>query len=146
VTHNACSADWFGAVGVFLALAVIALTSPDAPTVRGAYLVMAPAARHYWVVFKLLITTVRAAVLLIYMTTFRFLATVAASPGVDLATVRNPSPALHATLALLLLITACVLAVYKPRGTTRYGQRRQHRHRTEPAGKGLGRRGLWHRR
>jgi hypothetical protein len=43
-THVTSSVGWVGAVLVFLALAVIGLTSPDERTVRGAYLVMAPAA------------------------------------------------------------------------------------------------------
>lgn len=43
-THIASSVGWIGAVLVFLALAVIAMTSQDERTVRGAYLVMAPAA------------------------------------------------------------------------------------------------------
>ncbi|MDP8974391.1 MAG: DUF2269 domain-containing protein, partial [Actinomycetota bacterium] len=42
--HVVSSVGWFGAVVVFLALAVIGLTSQDAQTVRGAYLVMEPAA------------------------------------------------------------------------------------------------------
>jgi hypothetical protein len=43
-THVTSSVGWVGAVFVFLALAVIGLTSDDEVTVRGAYLVMAPAA------------------------------------------------------------------------------------------------------
>jgi hypothetical protein len=35
------------------------------------------------------------------------------------------SPSLHAVLALLLLLVATVLAVYKPKGMTRYGWRKQ---------------------
>ncbi|MGH8933676.1 MAG: hypothetical protein ACRDZO_24355 [Egibacteraceae bacterium] len=76
--HATSSVGWLGAVVVFLALAVVGLTSQDAQTVRGAYLVMEPAAwfvlplaiaslltglvsslgttwglfRHYWVLFK----------------------------------------------------------------------------------------------
>jgi hypothetical protein len=41
------------------------------------------------------------------------MAAVAADLSLDLARVRNPSPILHATLALLLLLVAAVLAVYK---------------------------------
>jgi len=41
--------------------------------------------------------------------------------------VRTASPVLHAAAALLLLLVATVLAVYKPRGMTRYGQRKQQR-------------------
>ncbi|MGH3928964.1 MAG: DUF2269 domain-containing protein, partial [Pseudonocardiaceae bacterium] len=42
--HVTTTVGWLGAVVVFLALAVIGLTSQDAQTVRGAYLVMEPAA------------------------------------------------------------------------------------------------------
>jgi hypothetical protein len=42
--HAFTTVGWLGAIVVFIALAVIGLTSPDAQTVRGAYLVMAPAA------------------------------------------------------------------------------------------------------
>jgi uncharacterized membrane protein len=151
-THVTSSLGWFGAVIVFLALAVIAMTSQDERTVRGAYLVMAPAAwfvlvplahaslltgialslgttwgliRHYWVVLKLGITVFCTAILLIYMGTFRQMAGVAADPGVDLALVRNASPMLHAILALVLLVVATWLGVYKPFGMTPYGMRLQ---------------------
>jgi hypothetical protein len=81
--------------------------------------------RHYWVVLKLLITVFATVILLIYMGTFRRMAGVAADPVVDLALVRNASPMLHAILALILLLVATVLGVYKPLGMTAYG-RRQH--------------------
>jgi len=151
-THVTSSAGWVGAVLVFLALAVIGLTSPDERTVRGAYLVMAPAAwfvlvplahasllsgialslgstwglfRHYWVAVKLVITAFATAILLIYMGTFREMAGVAADPVVALGLVRNPSPMAHSILALVLLIAATVLAVYKPFGRTPYGRRQE---------------------
>jgi hypothetical protein len=155
--HVTASVGWLGAVACFLALAVVGLTSQDAQTVRGAYLVMEPAAwlvlvplalaslltgliqalgttwglfRHYWILFKLLINVGATVVLLTYMETFRVMAGVAADPSADLRVVRNPSPALHAALALLVLLVATVLAVYKPRGMTRYGQRKQHQQQT----------------
>jgi hypothetical protein len=80
--------------------------------------------------FKLLITVFVTIVLLIYMETFSVMAGVAADPSADLGVVRNASPRLHATLALLVLLVATVLAVYKPRGMTRYGWRKQHKQRT----------------
>jgi hypothetical protein len=79
--------------------------------------------RHYWVVFKLLITMFATMILLIYMATFRLMAGVAADPRIDLGVVRNVSPALHAVLALLVLLVTTVLAVYKPRGVTPYERR-----------------------
>jgi hypothetical protein len=155
--HVTSSVGWLGAVVVFLALAGVGVTSPDAQTVRGAYLVMEPAAwfvlvplafaslltgavmslgttwglfQHYWILFKLLINVFATIVLLTYMGTFRYMAGVAADPSVDLDVVRNASPALHAVLALLLLLVATVLAVYKPRGMTPYGRRKQEEQRT----------------
>ena len=154
--HITTTVGWLGAVGAFLALALVGLTSQDAQTVRGAYLVMEPAAwivlvplafaslltgivqslgtawglfRHYWVLFKLLITVFATVVLLIYMETFGFMAGVAADPSADLGVVRNASPTVHAALALLVLLVATVLAVYKPRGLTRYGRRKQQEER-----------------
>ena len=152
IAHVASSAGWMGAVMVFLALALLGLTSQDEGTVRGAYLVMAPAAwlvlvplahaslltgialslgtawgllQHYWIVLKLAITVFATAVLLIYMGTFREMARIAADPVVDLATVRNASPVVHAIVALFLLALATVLAVYKPLGLTAYGSRKR---------------------
>jgi hypothetical protein len=154
--HVVSSVGWLGAVAAFLALGVVGVTSDDADTVRGAYLVMEPAAwfalvplafaslltglvqslgttwglfRHFWVLFKLLINLVSTIVLLIYMETFTYMADVAADPEADLSEVRNASPALHAALALLLLLVATTLAVYKPRGMTRYGRRKQQEQR-----------------
>src|SRR5688500_6145277 len=151
--HVTSSVGWLGAVVVFLALAVVGLTSQDAETVRGAYLVMKPAAwfvlvplalaslatglvqalgttwglfRHYWVIAKLVINLFSTIVLLLYMETLSYMAGVASDPSAELGEVRNASPLLHASAALVLLLTATILAVYKPRGMTRYGQRKQH--------------------
>jgi hypothetical protein len=151
-THVSSSVGWAGAVCVFIALAAIGLTSPHEPTVRGVYLLMAPAAwlvlvplahasllsglsislgtpwglfRHYWVAMKLTITAFSTVILLIYMGTFREMAGVAADPVVELGLVRNPSPMVHGILALFLLLVAIVLSVYKPFGMTSYGVRRQ---------------------
>ena len=148
-THLVLSVSWIGAVLVFLALAAIALNSSDERIVRGVYLVMAPAAwfvlvplahgsllsgvvlslgttwgllRHYWIVLKLAITVFSTVILLAYMKTFQAMAGVAADPVVELGLVRNPSPLLHAILALGLLLTATVLAVYKPFGLTPFAQ------------------------
>jgi hypothetical protein len=155
--HVTCSVGWLGAVAAFLAVAVVGLTSQDAQAVRGSYLVMERAAwlvlvplafaslltgivqglgttwglfRHYWVLFKLLMTIFATIVLLTYMETFKVMAGVAGDPSADLAMVRNASPMLHAGAALLVLLVNTVLAIYKPRGVTRYGWRKQHEQRT----------------
>jgi hypothetical protein len=85
--------------------------------------------RHYWVVLKLGITVFATVILLTYMGTFRQMARVAADPVVDLAVVRNASPIVHAVLALILLLAATVLGVYKPLGMTAHGWRKQQEQR-----------------
>ncbi len=154
--HVISSVGWLGAVAVFLALGVAGLTSRDAQVVRAVYLAMESTGwfvlvplslaslltglvqslgtkwglfRHYWVLMKLLINVVASVVLLLYMQTLGYLAAIAAdttASGGDLSGLRSPSPVLHAGLGLLLLLVAAALSVYKPRGMTRYGQRRQH--------------------
>lgn len=82
---------------------------------------------------KLLVTVLATVVLLLYTQTLGRLAGVAAettSSTADLGVLRTPSVVLHAGAALLLLLVATVLAVYKPRGMTRYGQRKLHERRT----------------
>jgi hypothetical protein len=153
--HVTSSVGWLGAVAAVLALAVAGLTSEDAETVRAAYLAMevtgwfviVPLAfaslatglvqslgttwglfRHYWVVFKLLINVFATVVLLLYMQTLGDLADIAAETTLsspDLSELRSPSPVLHAGAALLLLLAAAFLGVYKPRGLTPYGLRKQ---------------------
>jgi hypothetical protein len=152
--HVVSSVGWLGAALVFLALAIIGLTGQDAQTVRGAYIVMEPAAwyvlvplafaslltglvqalgttwglfRHYWVLFKLLINVFATVVLLIFMETFSIMASMSADPTMSTADIRamGTFPREHAALAVVLLLVATVLAVYKPKGMTRYGQRKQ---------------------
>ena len=87
--------------------------------------------RHYWVVVvvvKLAMNLFAAAVLLLYMQTLTALADAArtlAPPG-DLGALRSPSPVIHAAGAIVLLVVALVLSIYKPRGLTAYGERRQY--------------------
>ena len=152
--HVSVSVGWLGAVAAFLALAVAALRSGDADLVRGAYLAMDVTGwwvlvplrvaclltgvvqslgthwglvRHYWVLATLVINLVATTVLVLFMGTLGELTDWLRSPGVTDAAVlelRDPSPVLHAVGALLVLLLATGLSVSKPRGQTRYGQRR----------------------
>jgi hypothetical protein len=149
VAHVAASVGWLGAVVVFLALAIAANTNDDADTVRGAYITMqligattlAPLSllslatgliqsfgttwgllRHYWVIVKVAITVVATGVLLAYLQTLDYLAD-RARADVGVSQLRDPSPMLHSSAALVLLVIATVLSVFKPRGLTRYGWR-----------------------
>ena len=163
--HVISSVGWLGAVAVFLALSVAGLTSDDPDVVRAVYiameaigwLVLVPLSvaslvtgliqslgtkwglfRHYWVVTKLLINLVATVVLVLYMGTLDHLSGLASATrasGAIFEGLRNPSPVLHAGIGLLLLLAAAGLSVYKPRGMTRYGQRKQRRERASAAQK-----------
>jgi hypothetical protein len=150
--HITSSVGWLGAVVGFLALVVATLTSLDAQTVRAAYIAMeltgwfaiVPLAlaslltglvmslgtqwglfRHYWVLFKLLLTILATIVLLLNMQTVSFLAGVAAeTESVGLGGLRGEL--VHAGGGLLVLFVITILSVYKPRGMTPYGRRKQH--------------------
>ena len=157
VAHVTASVGWVGAITASLGLAITALVSDDAQTVRAAYIsldvlgrfVLVPFAftallgglaqsiitkwgliRHYWVIVKLVITVFSTMVLVMYTRTLSALGEVASNPAASeetLAVLRTPSVVLHASAALVLLSVATALAVYKPKGMTAYGQRQQKR-------------------
>jgi hypothetical protein len=147
LAHVSSSVGWFGAVVAFLALAVAGVTSNDEHVVRAAYLMMEPVGwyvivplnvaslatglvsswttpwgliRHYWVLAKLAINVVATVVLLLYMQTVGSLANTARRGGPE-----DLSPVLHSGAAIVLLLLAMILAVYKPRGVTPYGRRQR---------------------
>ncbi|MFF5757456.1 hypothetical protein [Streptomyces longwoodensis] len=152
--HVASSVGWLGAVAVFLVLAAVGLTSDDAQTVRGVYLALEPTGwfvlvplsfaslltglvqslgtswglfRHYWVLFKLLINVIATVLLLVHMQVVGHVADAAAEAGLSSGELFGMRVQLlaDAGAALVVLVIAVVLSVYKPRGLTRYGWRRQ---------------------
>lgn len=153
--HITCSVGSLGAVAGFLALAVSGLVSQDARMVRGAYLAMELTAwfvilplvlgalltgiiqslgtvwglfRHYWVLVKLALTVFVAIVLLLQMELISYLASVSAEDTFSIEDLRalRWSPVLHAGGGLLVLLLPVALSLYKPRGMTSYGWRKQH--------------------
>ena len=157
--HITCSVGWIGAVVAFLARVIAAMTSQEAQTVRVAWLAMeltgwfaiVPVSlaalltglvmalgtkwglfRHYWVLFSLVLTLVATIVLLANMQTVSFLAGLATAPdNTNVGELRGglPGELLHAGLGLLVLLVIQVLNMYKPRGLTPYGWRRQQEER-----------------
>ena len=154
--HVTASVGWLGAVAGFLALAVAGLASGEDQTVRAAYIAMGLTAwyvivplslaapltglvlslgtrwglfRHYWVVAKLVLTVPATLVLLLHLGPIVHMAHVAAAAtlaGSDLGRTRVQLVASSAA-ALLVLIAATALSVFKPRGLTPYGQRNQEK-------------------
>ena len=157
--HITSSVGWIGADAGFLALAVAGLTSQDAQMVRAAYLAMGLTAwfvivplslatlltglvqslgtrwglfRHYWVLVKFLIAVFATIVLLIHTQPISLMAGAAAETTLSGADLREPRIQLvvAAGAGLLVLLVAVSLAVYKPRGLTPYGWRKQQEERT----------------
>lgn len=157
--HIIFTVGWLGAVAGFLALAIAGLTSQDNQTVRAAYLAMelitrfviiplsfAPLLltgpllslgtpwglfRHYWILVKLLINIFSTLILLVHMQPITYLSRVA-SAGALSSSDRGLQieMVVASSAALLALLVATGLAVYKPRGVTPYGWRKQYEERT----------------
>lgn len=157
--HVTSSVGWLGAVCAFLALALAGLTGQEDVTVRGAYLAMDLVTRfiivplclaslatgliqslgtkwglfrHYWVLIKLLITVFSTIILMVHMRPIAYLAAVAHETSFSSADHRELriQIAADAGAAVLALLVTTILAVYKPRGLTPYGWRKQREQRS----------------
>ena len=151
--HVVSSVGWLGSVAVFLALAVSGLTSTDAQMVRADYAVMESVTwfvivplclasvitgfvsslgttlglfRYYWVVIKLLMTIPATIALFVHMQPIGAISRIAAErPLMSHDAGLQIQMLAAAALALVVLLVATVISVYKPRGLTQYGWRKQ---------------------
>jgi len=152
--HITCSVGWLGAVAGFLALSIAGMTSEEPQQVRAVYLAMelttwyviVPLSlaslltgivqalgspwglfRHYWVLIKFLMTLLATLILLLHTQPISLVADVATERALsagDLGSLRVQL-VVDAGAALLALLVTVTLSVYKPRGMTGYGRRRQ---------------------
>jgi len=153
--HLISSLGFLGAAFAYLGLGISAMTSEDAQTVRAAWIAMevtgwyviVPLAlaallsgvvqalgtpwglfRHYWVLITFVLTIFATIILLLHMPSVSAMADVAREA--DSATLDQLGGDLfHAGGGLLVLLVITVLNVYKPRGLTPYGWRKQHERR-----------------
>lgn len=152
--HVTASVGWVGAVVAYLALVFAAMTSQDAQTVRATWIAreligwfaIVPLAlaslltglvsalgtkwglfRHYWVIFKLVLTAFATIILLLRMPAVSTTAAMAAE--MDTARPDQVGDLFHPGIGLLVLLVITVLSVYKPRGVTPYGWRKQSEER-----------------
>lgn len=157
IAHLTFSVGWIGAVMAYLALVVAALNSQGAQTLRAAWTameligwyVLVPLSlaslftglvmslgtpwglfRHYWVLFSLVLTIFATVVLLQHMQTVSFFASIAAQTNRDAAGGLR-GELLHSGGGLLVLLVIQALNVYKPRGITPYGWRKQQEQREQ---------------
>jgi hypothetical protein len=154
--HLTCSVGWIGAVMAYLALVVAATISQDSRTLQAAWiameligwyvivplvlaslltgLVMALGTpwglfRYYWVLVSLVLTIFATVVLLVHMQTVSEVAARAAeTPSAAIGGL--PGEFVHAGIGMLVLLVIQVLNIYKPRGLTPYGWRKQQERRT----------------
>ena len=153
--HLTVSVGWIGAAAAYLALDVATVATSDPQILRAAYIgmnlivraVIVPLAittlasgvvvslttrwglfRHYWVVISLALTVVATVVLLFETQTVSALAAAAANPE---QLTELDSTLVHSIGGVLILTAVLVLNVYKPRGVTRYGRRRQQSSRVD---------------
>lgn len=158
--HVATSVGWVGAVLAYILLDLATRNSQDAQTLVAAYvgmemiatwalLPLAVAAfvtglvisvwtpwglfRHYWVIVSLLLTALAVVILLVEMRTIRALAAMATDPTISAEGLRAlPSTLPHSVGGLVVLVIVLALNIYKPRGMTRYGWRKQREERSAP--------------
>lgn len=158
--HLTVSVGWIGALLAYLALDLTVATTQTPNTLRAAYvsmdlitrLVIVPLAlatvasgvvmslgtkwglfRHYWVIVSLVLTLFAIVVLLVETRVVRAYAAMAADPTTsDAALQAMGSTLLHSVGGLAVLLVVMVLNVYKPRGLTRYGWRKQQEQSKQP--------------
>lgn len=162
VLHVAASVGWLGTVVAFLVLALVGLKTRDENLARATYvaadivtrLAIIPLCiaalvtglfqslgtawglfRNYWVIAKLLLTLGGAGLLFLHTPVVREMADAARQP-VLLATLGPLRVQLvgDAIAAVVLLLVTIGLSVYKPRGATPYGWRKQREERVGAAG------------
>ena len=154
VTHVAASVGWVGSIGSFLALAVTGFNSDDVTVMRSVYLSMELIAwyaivplsiaslatglvqslgtswglfRHYWIVAKLIINVLSSLLLFVHMQPVGRAAAIVAQASFtsdDLGGLRAQLVA-DSIAAIVALLVATGLSIYKPKGLTSYGRRIQ---------------------
>lgn len=155
IIHIVSTLGWIGAIACFLVLAIVGLNSQDVHMVSASYISMELTARlvivplsilsllsgliqslgtkwglfrHYWVLIKLLLTVFAAIILYLQLEPISYIA------GIDAETILSSSKlrggrmslVVHAVGGLVVLLGVTTLSVYKPRGMTRYGWRKQN--------------------
>jgi hypothetical protein len=153
--HITTSVGWIGAAIAYLTLDLTVTTSQDTQMLRAAWIAMGLISsyailplsfaslvtglvlsigtpwglfRHYWVVISLVLTVFAILVLLSEVQVIRHIAADATTSNDDLRAL--PNTLLHSAGGSVLLILITLLNVYKPRGLTPYGWRKQQEQRS----------------
>lgn len=155
ILHLVSTMLWLGAAASYIPIAIYVLTHTEADMIRSGIQIMTlvvngivvPVAiialltgivlslgtrwglsRHYWVFIKLLLTVFAVSMLLSYALDLNSVSGIAAQAtlsSADLALLQDPSHLSHPIGSVIIVLTATFLSVYKPKGMTKFGRRKQ---------------------
>ncbi|WP_159886896.1 hypothetical protein [Paenibacillus puerhi] len=153
--HVITTMGWLGSAAAYIPIAVYLLNNQDADMIRSAIQIMSLVAnfivvpvafaslltgvalslgtkwglfRHYWILFKLLFTVIAVFMLVAYILELNHAASIASKStwsSTELSMLKDSIHIVHPSGGLLIVLVATVLSVYKPKGMTRYGWRKQ---------------------
>ena len=151
--HIGSSVGWIGAVMAFIVLDVTTVASDNVGVLRACYVAMDLVTRwaivplalaafatgliialgtkwglflHYWVVISLILTVASTLVLLVQVPLIAHRASMASDPMTRDAAIQGMGNLLlHSVGGAAVLVVVMVLNIYKPRGLTRRGMRKQ---------------------
>ena len=159
--HITFTVGWLGAVAGFLILAIAGLTSEDAQIISAVYPAMALIFRfvilpfsfvpllltgpllsigtpwglfqHYWIIVKLLINILSTFFLLLHMPIVDYLSDAATGGTLSSADFGiQRQMVVISVAALVVLLVATGLSVFKPRGLTPYGRSKRQEKALQP--------------
>lgn len=158
--HVFFTVSWLGTVLAFVILAIVGITGKDVQITQSAYISMDYIARfgivplsfaplitgpllslgtpwglfrHYWIIAKLIITILCTIIMQLHLQPINMLADAAINSSVlenDLQQLQIQM-VIASCAAVVALLTATALGVYKPKGMTMYGWRKQYQERIE---------------
>ncbi|MVO98189.1 hypothetical protein [Paenibacillus lutrae] len=162
--HVITTMGWLGSAAAYIPIAVYVLNNQDTDMLRPAIEIMSlianfivvPVAfaslltgialslgtrwglfRHYWIFFKLLFTVIAVFMLVAYIQELSHALSVASKRPLsskDISILKDSIHIVHPSGGLLIVVVVTVLSVYKPKGMTKYGWRKQpeSKSNTEP--------------
>jgi hypothetical protein len=158
--HVTSSVGWIGAVMAFLGLVIAGMANEGDVLLTSVWIgmgligpfIIVPLAtaslitgivialgtkwglfQHYWVLFSLALTVLATLILLSNMQSVNaYVSLAGSSEGSHVSQLRQglQSELIHSGLGVLVLVVIQILNIYKPRGLTAYGWRRQQKQRT----------------
>lgn len=153
--HVITTMGWLGSAAAYIPIAAYVLSNQDADMLRSSIQIMSLVAnyivvpvafaslltgvalslgtrwglfRHYWIFFKLLFTVLAVFMLVAYIQELSHAASIASKSALsnaDISILKDSIHIVHPSGGLLIVLVVTVLSVYKPKGMTRYGWRKQ---------------------